>query len=30
VAGPMVARVIKAYFEIKALDIAQGAGAPSP
>ncbi|MBV6393501.1 MAG: Peptidoglycan D,D-transpeptidase MrdA [Anaerolineales bacterium] len=30
VAGPMVARVIKAYFELKALDIAQGAGAPSP
>lgn len=30
VAGPMVARMIKAYFEIKALDIAQGAGAPSP
>jgi penicillin-binding protein 2 len=30
VAGPMVARVIKAYFEIKASDIAQGAGAPSP
>jgi len=30
VAGPMVARVVKAYFEIKALDIAQGAGAPSP
>lgn len=31
VAGPMVARVIKAYFEIKALDIAQGApGAPVP
>lgn len=28
VAGPMVARVIKAYFEIKAADIAQGA--PSP
>lgn len=30
VAGPMVARVVKAYFEIKASDIAQGAGAPSP
>jgi penicillin-binding protein 2 len=30
VAGPMVARVIKAYFEIKASDIAQGTGAPSP
>ena len=30
VAGPMVARMIKSYFEIKALDIAQGAGAPSP
>lgn len=30
VAGPMVERVIKAYFEIKALDIARGAGAPSP
>lgn len=30
VAGPMVARVVKAYFEIKALDIAQGAGAPVP
>ena len=30
VAGPMVSRMIKAYFEIKALDIAQGAGAPSP
>lgn len=30
VAGPMVARVIKAYFEIKALDIAQGSGAPAP
>ncbi|MEN9564479.1 MAG: penicillin-binding protein 2, partial [Chloroflexota bacterium] len=28
VAGPMVARVIKAYFDIKASDIAQGAGAP--
>ncbi|MBK6794040.1 MAG: hypothetical protein IPG80_16255 [Anaerolineales bacterium] len=26
VAGPMVSRMIKAYFEIKALDIAQGAG----
>lgn len=31
VAGPMVARVIKSYFEIKALDIARGApGAPLP
>ena len=30
VAGPMVARMIKAYFEIKALDIAQGTGAPAP
>jgi len=30
VAGPMVARMVKAYFEIKASDIAQGAGAPSP
>lgn len=30
VAGPMVARVVKAYFEIKASDIAQGTGAPSP
>lgn len=30
VAGPMVARVVKAYFEIKALDIARGAGAPVP
>ncbi|MBI3169018.1 MAG: hypothetical protein HYZ22_11095 [Chloroflexi bacterium] len=29
VAGPMVARMIKAYFEIKASDI-QGAGVPSP
>lgn len=28
VAGPMVARVIKAYFEIKAADIAQGASSP--
>ncbi|MDO8753299.1 MAG: penicillin-binding transpeptidase domain-containing protein [Anaerolineales bacterium] len=28
VAGPMVERVIKAYFEIKALDIAQGSQAP--
>ena len=28
VAGPMVERVIKAYFEIKALDIAQGNQAP--
>ena len=30
VAGPMAARVIKAYFEIKALDLAQGGGAPIP
>ena len=30
VAGPMVARMIKAYFEIKALDIAQGVNAPAP
>jgi penicillin-binding protein 2 len=30
VAGPMVARVIKAYFEIKAIDIAQGDAAPGP
>jgi penicillin-binding protein 2 len=28
VAGPMVDRVIRAYFEIKAVDIAQGAAAP--
>ena len=30
VAGPMVVRMIKAYFEIKALDIAQGVNAPAP
>ncbi len=30
VAGPMVARMIKAYFEIKAIDIAQGLNAPAP
>lgn len=30
VAGPMVARMIEAYFEIKALDIAQGNALPSP
>lgn len=30
VAGPMVARMIEAYFEIKAQDIAQGASAPNP
>ncbi|MCQ3938998.1 MAG: hypothetical protein DPW18_18415 [Chloroflexi bacterium] len=30
VAGPMVERVIRAYFEIKALDIAQGQSGTSP
>jgi len=30
VAGPMVQRMIKSYFEIKALDIAQGKIAPAP
>ncbi|NJN79332.1 MAG: hypothetical protein HC797_02030, partial [Anaerolineales bacterium] len=30
VAGPMVARVIKAYFEIKAADLASGAGGITP
>lgn len=30
VAAPMVARLMKAYFEIKSIDIAQGASAPSP
>ena len=30
VAGPMVERVIEAYFEIKAIDIAQGSNVPVP
>ncbi|HMZ06996.1 MAG TPA: penicillin-binding transpeptidase domain-containing protein [Anaerolineales bacterium] len=30
VAGPMVQRVLKAYFEIKAIDIAQGGNVPVP
>jgi penicillin-binding protein 2 len=30
VAGPMVERVIRAYFEIKAVDIAQGTTGTAP